>query len=303
MVVGYNPGQLDDPEVLKTMAHELFHEWLGNGFVRVNNPESVWFQEGFTDYLALWHLAHCRQITHQQFVDRIWELEKSLLDNPSKGTISFGDSDVEWRDGDGPNEQMAYRGAALLAFCTDLELRKAGHPGLSHMISELAKKETSVGNAEIREWYKANGLLEFHEQFVAQPNFVNVDAALKAIGCELTDLATPVAYAGFTNDNDGLFGKVSGVDPKGPAAKAGIKVGDQIQGFWPSVKRKVKIKESLKPEFNYGLSNFPIDTGVNFEVQRDGEQIRLNFVPTTLKDIATRTGYKASAKIEPFLRH
>ena len=304
MVVGYDRGGLKDPNLLMTMAHELFHEWLGNGFVRVKNPEAVWFQEGFTDYLSLWHLAQSKQMTYQQFVNRIWQLNEHLADNQAKGAISFGDSNVNWRDGDGANEQMAYKGGAVLAFCTDVELRKAGHVGLSKMISDFGKLETSIGNVEIMRWYHENGLAEFHSKFIAQPNFVDVEAALKSIGCEYKNMPLSLPYAGFKNDNEGHFGLVAGVDPNGPAAKAGLKKGDRILGFESSVSRKeLNIVKERMPEFNYGFTLFPINEVVEFGIFRDGKEMSIKITPKERNDIATIKGFRATGQVGKFFNH
>lgn len=301
LVVGYGQDGIDNQSVLMTMAHELFHEWLGGGFVQVKNPEAVWFQEGFTDYLSLWHLAHCGLITDQQFVDRLVQIKQELKNNSSYGSISFGDAGVNWRDG-GPNEQLAYRAAALLAFCTDVELRKNGHPGLSKMISDMAGNKTVIGNDEIQQWYLANGLDQFHSNFIANPQPADFESALLVIGCEHVDIPVAVAYAGFNNDNDGPFGHVADVDPNGPAAKAGIKTGDMIQGFWPSEERKFNLLSADELKFKYGITRFPVDQTINFDVERDGRKINLKFKPETLNNVATQRGFKANpAKMKSFL--
>ena len=172
MLVGYDPGQLDEQQVLMTAAHELFHEWLGgSSYLNVKQPESVWFQEGFTDYLSLWFLANQELITPQQFVDRLVFLDKSLANNPSVGSVAFADPDVQWRDGDGPNEIFAYRGGALLAFCADVELRKKSQLGLAKIIKDLAARKRPADNSAIVEWFKSNGLSEFQENYIQKQQF------------------------------------------------------------------------------------------------------------------------------------
>ncbi len=290
MEVGYDPGKGLVPRMLMTVAHELYHEWLGSGFVPVYHAESVWFKEGFTDYLALWHLAHVGHISHQQFLDRLIELNRAVQANTALGKISFGDPKVRWRDGDGPNEMMAYQGAALLAFFTDVELRKQGKPGVVKMISDFHKLNRSVSNSDIKNWYYKNGLKDFHKTWIEKPNFQKLLPALVSIGCKETRQPASVPYAGMQNDNAGLFGKIVAVDPKGAAQKAGVQVGDEISGFWPSVASRtdVKIIKEKSPKYPYGLTSFEPNKTIHFNVIRDGKEVRLKIDPVPTKGIAYR---------------
>ncbi len=291
MVVGYSSSDPDEFQILLTSAHELFHEWLGGSdFLRVRNPESVWFQEGFTDYLSLWYLAKAKLITPQQFVDRILDLRKSLIGNAAIGEIAFND-DVEWRDGDGPKEMMAYRGGALLAFCADVELRQRGHEGLSRMIKELSKIDSEVDNRTIAKWFKSNGMGDFFDSFINAPQFVDVNQALIEIGCRKSKVPIKVAYAGLKNDQDNPFGKIVAMDPEGVAKVAGVRIGDQILGFWPASERQITFDSGQRPQYDYGLNYFLPNDEINFGVRRGDEELTIQFTPKVRDDLASELGF------------
>ncbi|HMP78991.1 MAG TPA: M1 family aminopeptidase, partial [Pirellulaceae bacterium] len=111
------------PMYKQLIAHELFHEWLG-GYVAAGDESLTWFQEGFTDYLALWHLARAGQIGHDWFAQRLSDINDAARTSSAYGQVSFADPTVSWRDWDGPNETLAYRGGTVLALGLDVELRK-----------------------------------------------------------------------------------------------------------------------------------------------------------------------------------
>jgi hypothetical protein len=122
LVLGYEATApdwlIDSPYYQHFVAHEFFHHWLGS---KLSGSESfTWFHEGFTEYFGLWHLASTEIITRDWFRERLLELGQEAIDKSSWGSVAFADDDVQWRDGDGPNETMAYKGGAMLAFMMDV---------------------------------------------------------------------------------------------------------------------------------------------------------------------------------------
>jgi hypothetical protein len=116
------------------LAHELLHDWLGSRLL--GDGSVVWFYEGFTEYLANWHGTATGLFTRDRFADRILSFEREARTNSSLGRVAFAQPGINWRDGDGPNERMAYKGGALLAFVVDVELRRRGQ-SVSAIIREL----------------------------------------------------------------------------------------------------------------------------------------------------------------------
>ena len=150
------------------VAHELFHQWLG-GYLKPVDQSLVWFIEGFTDYLALWHIAATGHVTREWFDERLSELVEEARTRSSLGQIAFGDPTVRWRDGDGPNEIMAYKGGTLLAFALDVELRARAKGTLMDLIAELCARQPArpVTAQDLADWLTARGLTEFHTRFIA----------------------------------------------------------------------------------------------------------------------------------------
>ena len=98
----------------------------------------------------------------------------------------------------------------------------------------------------------------------------------------------PVAYAGFKNDNDGPFGTIVSVDPKAEAAKAGIRKGDRILGYWPSSSLSIKLIPEKIPAHDYGLKTFAPYDEINFGVLRGTKEMKFKFTPEVSLDIATQ---------------
>ncbi len=318
MVVGYPPG-FDEPDdyqqfaQLLLTAHELFHEWLGAGFVPVHR-ESVWFQEGFTDYFALWHLAHLDLISQERFIERIEELATQLTTESAMGKVAFGDSSVDWRDNDGPVETMAYKGGAVLAFLTDVELRKQGKPGLSRMLTDLVQLKRPVRNEDIKNWYYQNGLNEFHKKWIEKPDFPlmhgkgypieSLAFTLESIGYEINRVPTTIPYTGFSTHDDGQLGIVTELAPDGQAEKAGVQVGDQIVGYWTAAPRKVELDPKLAPKHTYGFDKFQLGETVHLDLFRENKELQLDIEPTQLKGVATvlKGIVKDKAKFDSFFQ-
>lgn len=287
MIVGYPPVDENYNDTLMVTAHEFYHEWLGGGFVPVANPESVWFQEGFTDYLSLWHLAHLELISADQFLDRLFLLHDLANESSAVGKIAFGDNNVQWRDGDGANETMAYRGGALLAFYTDLEMRQQGKSGLSRMISDLESRKKTINNQEIKHWYYENDLKDFHRQWIEQPNFLDITVALQRTGYFVDWIPISAAYAGFNTKDNEMFGTVVTLDPNGNAKNAGLQIGDRIQGFFPARTTKVTLTDAA-PEFVYGLDTFEVGETIKLGVFRAGKELKINIETKELTDAALK---------------
>jgi len=275
---------LASPAFKALLAHEVFHEWLG-GLVREESDEGmVWFKEGFTDYLALWHLAALGEIGPDWFAARLVELDRVARASEAHGHVSFGDPSVRWRDGDGPNEMLAYRGGAVLAFCADVELHRRGESRLPRVIADLrAENGGRYSTESVLGWLEANGLSEFAATHVTQPGLPDLSAALREVGFEATRAPRKVAYVGFATEGDELFGEITAVDPAGPAAAAGVRVGDRVTGFWPSRAEPVELDPAVVQadarlkQHPYGLSRIDAEGGVvHVGVLRDGREQQLD---------------------------
>lgn len=178
LVLGYEAStpdwQIDSPYYHHFVAHELFHHWLGS---QLDGGESfTWFHEGFTEYFGLWHLAATESIPHEWFWERLRELGDEAVEKSSWGEVPFAGESVQWRDGDGPNEIMAYKGGAMLAYLMDVRLRELDRPGAQQMLRDfLEEQRGSVDVDDLETWWRSHGLGELWDEFVADTTVPDLD--------------------------------------------------------------------------------------------------------------------------------
>ncbi len=200
------PGALDDglaPDYVRLLAHELFHIWLG-GYLSPDDESLVWFHEGFTEYCAVWHVAASGLASREWFAERIAIMDAETRASEAYGRVAFADPAVSWRDDNGPNETLGYRGGALLAFCADQELRRQGRPGLLQMLADLMQQDDQhLELARIRAWMESSGLKDFYARSIQKPAaFPEPDAALASLGFELSETPASLTYVGIQLEGD-----------------------------------------------------------------------------------------------------
>lgn len=271
-----------DPYTLHFLAHEVYHEWLGGRLRAAGGGEQLcWFWEGFTDYLALWNLAHAGLVSREWFARRLQDYATNLAGNPHWGQVAYADPDVPWRDPE--VEPLAYGGSALLAFALDVELRAAGRPGLSALIHDLSARDGGRYTLDsLRAWVEAQGLAAFWQARVLAPCSSRVDEELRAIGFAPSAHEAPFAYVGLRLDRVGPFGTVVAVDPAGPA-QGTVFPGDVVTGLTPTHAAEPPAEE-LAPEFPFGLDYYDASAArVRLDVVRAGERIELWLTPKLLR--------------------
>ncbi len=183
------------PAYLQTLSHELFHEWLP-GVLRADGAQLVWFFEGFTDYLALWHAVRAGVISPESGAVFIHQHDRSARSNPVYGKLAFSDVSVRWRDGQGPIEMFAYRGGASLAFHLDVELRTRNKGSTVGMLADLlAASPPRYSLLIIRRWLRQRGLESFYDRHIAGTG-------------PLPDSRSALRMAGLAVFEDGTRGRI-----------------------------------------------------------------------------------------------
>ncbi len=294
------------PEYVRLLAHEMFHDWLGGALKPPDDESLVWFHEGFTEYLAVWHVAASSLAKREWFAERIAAMDAEARDSQAFGQVAFGDLSVRWRDDNGSNETLGYRGGALLAFFADLELRQDGQPGLPRLVADLLEHgERDLTLPAIRDWMETNGLADFYARFVLEPAlFPAVDPALEDLGFELYESEASLTYLGIQVEGGETLGRVVAVDPEGPAARADVKIGDRIFGYFPTRTHPPRIAGSVTTPFRCGLDAIASGAeAAELDVLRDGRELKLSVVPRLIPG-GVRTGYRAGSEhLAEFFRY
>ena len=293
------PGWERTAEFETTLAHELFHEWLG-GHVHESHGSLVWFREGFTEYFAQWFCAAQGVISRETFAETLEQYDRYARRNTSLGRIAFADPGVNWRDGDGPNELMAYRAAPVLALALDVQLRAAGKPGLLQLVRDLLAREQHVFPPdELQAWFVAHGLERAWRTSIAGREVPTAAESLLRAGFEPSEVPVDVAYLGLQAVERKPTWEVLAVDPEGPAAAAGVQVGDIIDGFFPFNGAPTRLAE-LDTPYTFGLAIVtPGIAGAFLEIRRDGAAHKLMLEPEP-RPWGLRTSWRATPASDTF---
>jgi len=306
LVVGLPEGSpawlLDSPYYRHLVCHELFHIWLGHVLREAESERTVWFKEGFTEYLSLWHGAACGVLPREWLATRMLEIETDARGS-AFGAAAFADPSIGWRDGDGPYETMAYKGGAVLAFALDAELRSAGRPGLPAMVRAMMESgEQRYSTESIVERVRAMGLAEFERRHISGLEAPSVREALLALGFEERETPAQLASIGLRTEEGAGFGRVVEIDPEGPAASAGFRIGDVIGGLAPARGDEISVGASVDTRFDFGLTMIePIDEPVSVWVHRNGaEPVEVRVRPRLIPG-GVRREIRLTAKAEQAL--
>ena len=279
--LGYNenPGS---PYYQQTIAHELFHEWLP-GKLGADGPSLVWFFEGFTDYLALWHLARTEVVELDWFAQRLLEIERDAKGSGAWGAVNFGDPETEWRDRDGPHETMAYKGGALVAFHLDVALCREGLPAIVTLIADLLEEGEGYSLDRIRQWLEGHGLEDWYDTYLTEATELpDAGEALRSVGFLRVDAEVDamVTWFGIETSDGERGGEVLAIHPEGPTATRELRVGDVILRGGPP--RATEARPVSARQYDFGLTTFSQswpDQGWWVEVERGGETLRVAIEP------------------------
>jgi predicted metalloprotease with PDZ domain len=291
-------------DFVRLAAHELFHIWLG-GFIAPPEDESlVWCHEGFTQYLAMWHAVAAGLDEPDGFAERALSPEAEARSSRTFGRVAFADPSVCWRDGNGPDETLGYKGGATLALLADVERRRAGRAGLKELVAELLRAGGPLSLAAIHDRMEALGLAEFYGRFVASPAPPPaIGAALLELGFEAADREASLTCVGIqVGDGEASRGIVA-IDPEAPAARAGFEVSDRIVSCSPGRQNPPRIRDGVATPYRFGLNAIASGAAAaTIEVERRGKPLSLSVAPRLIAG-GVRTPYRGgSPAVERFFR-
>ncbi|HEV8479457.1 MAG TPA: PDZ domain-containing protein [Candidatus Eisenbacteria bacterium] len=217
-----DPGALRSRSLARVVAHELFHFWNG-GAVDLNTPSLRWFAEGVTEYFGLRAL----QVTGRMSADGLaGELAGSfdrLRGNPwadssltSLGTGYARDSQA-W--------SATYAKGLLAAWALDLRLSQAG--GLEAMMRDLVRRGRQPDLRAAGARLGAGDLAGFLDSLSGRRFNTTLAGELAARGLHLGHRVSGSWTLGLRFFRPGTT-EVLDLDPDGPAARHGLRVGDRI---------------------------------------------------------------------------
>jgi hypothetical protein len=246
-----------------TLAHELFHDWLGSHLVA--DAPVTWFNEGFTDYIALWHATATGLVPPAQFAERMFDIDRLARASTSFGRVRFAEPGIQWRDGDGPNETMAYRGGAMIALFTDIQLRQRGRTVADLIRQLLSRPQREYGLNDIRIAMTRLGVSDVYRQAIDGTRVPAVRPLLVTAGFDESTVPEPASltYLGIEARQEGADSMgvvpavVLAIDPAGPAAKVDLRVGDRILDIGDRRGDPPIIGPSELTRYRFGLNVVP----------------------------------------------
>ncbi|MEP6911500.1 MAG: hypothetical protein ABI923_02030 [bacterium] len=293
ILLSYRASEEFSARSRQIMAHELFHDWLGAGGFIEADESIAWFHEGFTDYFSLWYTTATGLVDREWFAKRLEGSDMIARSSSAYGKVAFAGDGARWRT-EG-YETLAYRGAAVLAFLTDVELRKRRQPGLMQMIRDLGRAHAkgAITIDQLALWLKSHNLTDFYERYYQGKALPEISESLKSIGFVPKEVAAELTYFGIRNEED----RVVEIDPEGPAALAGVRVGDLIYGYFPTRQDRPRDIDKVNTRFAYGLDLVePGNTGTYLDIKRRGQsQFSLPIQPRLIRGGHTKR-YLASGK-------
>ncbi len=110
-------------ELLKLIAHEYVHTWIGH-LLSTSGPEgsAYWFTEGFTDFFARRILHRAALIDDATFAEMLSEQARLYLDNPHRAAPNAVIIERFWNDSNA--SRLPYQRGDLLATLINEEIRR-----------------------------------------------------------------------------------------------------------------------------------------------------------------------------------
>lgn len=221
---------------LRLLAHEIFHHWNPMSMGPTAADEAVqWFSEGFTAYYEAAIPLRAGLISYAEYLDylnrRLREYQTSPL---RKLTIA------EWQKvshSSGPGYELSYSRGSALALWADAMIRERseGKSSLDDVMLDLVREAQRSTMPELTEdrifaalaRYLGPDLVTQMRSMAIQGADVPLPRKLGNCG-ELEQVTRTVVSPGF-DENTTLDTKhVAGVDPEGPAYRAGIRNGQEM---------------------------------------------------------------------------
>ncbi len=221
---------------VKLLAHEMFHRWNSMSMGPADEVMQ-WFTEGFTVYYEMVIPLRAGLITYTDYLKYLNRRLQEYQTSPFRKV-----SNAEWWNlshTSGPGYGLPYTRGAALALWTDAAIRErsGGKSSLDNVMFDLVDEARGPKPPELTEDRVFAAFARYlGPNQVAQMRAMAVDGAdiplPKTLGkcAQLEQVTQTVVDTGF--DEKSLESKrIAGVDPLGPAYRAGIRDGQEVFRF------------------------------------------------------------------------
>lgn len=237
VLVHVAPGQSYNGPLRVTVSHQLLREWMGSVlYVGPLDPaksgEATWFSDGVTRYLARELDFRFGLLTSVEYISEVEELERIVATSPLANQ-----SNAELAALKTPAAlAMAVARGARHAADVDARIRKksAGKRSLDGVLRKLYQEAKKVGGPLGEAVWLEALAAELGEGGAASYAHVAQGSRLDLPGDALGKCFAPVGrrYETFALGFETESEQVKSVTTGGPAARAGVRVGDVVKGMF-----------------------------------------------------------------------
>jgi len=227
-----------DAARVRLLAHEMFHHWNPMSMGPEGADESVqWFSEGFTVYYEAAIPLRAGLISYADYLEYLNRRLREYQTSPLRKI-----SNAEWHKvshTSGPGYELSYTRGLAVALWADAAIRErsGGKSSLDNVMFDLVNEAQGPKAPELTEDRVFAAFARYlGPDQVAQMRAMALDGAdvplPKTLGkcAQLEQVTQTVVDTGF--DEKSLDSKrIAGVDPAGPAYRAGIRDGQEVFRF------------------------------------------------------------------------
>jgi predicted metalloprotease with PDZ domain len=239
-----------DSARVRLLSHEMFHHWNPMSMGPVASDESVqWFSEGFTVYYEAAIPLRAGLISYEDYLKYLNRRLREYQTSPLRKLTN-----AEWEKvphSSGPGYELSYTRGAALALWADAAIRErsGGKWTLDNVMFDVVKEAQGPKPPELTDDRIFAAIARYlrPEQVVQMRSMVvegaDVPLPQKLGNCaQLEQVTQTVVDPGF--DEKSLDSRhIAGVDPAGPAYRAGIRDGQEV--FRVSIYRDDPSKDVL----------------------------------------------------------
>jgi predicted metalloprotease with PDZ domain len=223
-----------DAARVRLLAHEMFHHWNPGSMGPVGDNSLQWFTEGFTVYYEAAIPLRAGLISYADYLEDINRRLQQYQTSPIRRVTN-----AEWRKmshSSGPGSQLPYTRGAAIALWADNAIRQQsdGKFSLDNVMFDLVNEAQVPKPPEL----SSDRVFVAHARYLG-PEQASMLRSMALDGAEvplpqtlgacarLEQVTRAVVDTGFDESSLNTH-HIGGVDPDGPAYRAGIREGQKV---------------------------------------------------------------------------